>query len=127
MRIAKEMIVALRYKLRMFRIPITGPANVYGDNEGEVKNASIPESVLNKKHLSIAYHAVREAVASGIIRVGREHTSTNLSDLFTKCLTQARRNALLGKILYGPWYDADQYPELANSRKRKAEYEAQCI
>ena len=81
------------------------------------------ESVLNKKHLSIAYHAVRKAVAAGIMRVGKEHTSTNLGDLFTKCLTQVQRNALLGHILYGPWFDAIQYPELAQSRKRKAEFE----
>jgi hypothetical protein len=121
MRIAKEMIVALRYKLRMFGIPIGGPANVYGDNEGVVKNTSIPESTLHKKHLSIAYHAVREAVAAGIMRVGKEDTSTNLSDLFTKCLPQARREKLLGRILYGPWFDPDQFPETARHRKRKAE------
>ena len=120
MRIAKEMIVALRYKLRMFGIPVEGPANVFCDNEGVVKNTSIPESVLSKKHLSIAYHAVREAAAAGILRVGKEHTETNLADLFTKCLTQARRNKLLGNILYGPFYDPDLYPETV-SRKRKAE------
>ena len=67
----------------MFGIPIAGPANVYGDNEGVVKNTSVPESTLNKKHLSIAYHAVCKAVAAGIMRVGKEYTLTNLSDLFT--------------------------------------------
>jgi hypothetical protein len=121
MKIAKEMIVALRYKLRMFGIPIEGPTNVYCDNEGVVKNTSIPESVLGKKHLSIAYHAVREAVAAGIMRVAKENTLTNLADLFTKCLSQARRNKLLGSILYGPFFDPDLYPEEASSRKRKAE------
>ena len=29
MRIAKEMIIALRYKLQMFGVPINGPARVY--------------------------------------------------------------------------------------------------
>jgi len=33
MRTAVEMVEALRYKLRMFGIPIEGPANVYCDNE----------------------------------------------------------------------------------------------
>ena len=115
------MIVALRYKLRMFGVPLEGPANVYCDNEGVVKNTSIPESVLNKKHLSVAYHAVREAVAAGIMRVGKEDTLTNLADLFTKCLSQARQNKLLGRLLYGPFFDPDIFPDAASSRKRKAE------
>jgi hypothetical protein len=32
LRICKELIVALRYKLRMFGIPIDGPANVFCNN-----------------------------------------------------------------------------------------------
>jgi hypothetical protein len=58
LRICKELIVALRYKLRMFSIPIDGPANVFCDNRGVVRNASIPESMLMKKHNAINYHAV---------------------------------------------------------------------
>jgi hypothetical protein len=125
MKIAKEMVVALRYKLRMFGIPIDGPTNVYCDNEGVVKNTSIPESVLSKKHLSIAYHAVREAVAAGIMRVAKEDTLTNLADLFTKCLPQARRNKLLGRILYGPFFDPDAFPEEAEGKKRKRDQQDQ--
>ena len=67
LRICKEMIVVLRYKLRMFGIPIDGPANVFCDNRGVVKNVSIPESTLMKKHNVINYHTVREAVAAGIL------------------------------------------------------------
>jgi hypothetical protein len=33
MRIAIEKIRALRYKLRMFGIPIDGPTNILGDNK----------------------------------------------------------------------------------------------
>ena len=42
------MAEALRYKLRMFGVPIDGAANVYCYNEAVYKNASIPESVLKK-------------------------------------------------------------------------------
>ena len=42
MRQAKEMIVALRYKLRMIGVPINGPASIMCDNQGIMKNASIP-------------------------------------------------------------------------------------
>ena len=56
----------------MFRVPIDGPANVFCDNNGVVKNTTIPESVLAKKHNAINYHAIREAVAAKILRVGRK-------------------------------------------------------
>ena len=68
LRTAKDMIVALRHKLRMFGVPIAGPANVFCDNNGVVKNTTIPESMLAKKHTNaINYHAIREAVAAGIL------------------------------------------------------------
>jgi hypothetical protein len=46
---------ALRYKLRMFGVPIEGPTNVFCDNEAVCKNTSPPESTLTKKDHSIAY------------------------------------------------------------------------
>jgi hypothetical protein len=85
------MMVALRYKLRMFGVPIAGPANVFCDNSGVVKNTSIPESMLSKKHNAINYHAVREAVAAKILRVGKENGDTNLADILTKMLTGEKR------------------------------------
>ena len=100
MRIAKELIVGMRYKLRMFGVPIVGASNVLCDNRGVVKNTSVPSSVLNKKHNAINYHAVREAAAAGIIRVGKEDTETNLADLFTKLLPRSRRNDLISQFTY---------------------------
>jgi hypothetical protein len=67
MRIAVELIEALCYKLQMFELPLDGATNVYCDNEVVTKNASIPESTLKKKHNSITYHWMREAVAAGTI------------------------------------------------------------
>jgi hypothetical protein len=55
-----------------------------------VKNASTPESVLSKKHNTINYHAVHEAVAANIIRVAKEDNTTNVADLLTKPLTEQR-------------------------------------
>ena len=39
-----------------------------------------------KKHNAINYHAVREAVATGILRVGKEDGKMNLVDLLIKVL-----------------------------------------
>jgi hypothetical protein len=89
--ICKELIVAICYKLRMFGVEIDGPVNVFCDNHGIVKNVSILESTLMKKHNAINYHAVREAVAAGIIRVGKEDGKTKLVDLLTKVVTGQKR------------------------------------
>ncbi|KAI2511667.1 Reverse transcriptase (RNA-dependent DNA polymerase) [Fragilaria crotonensis] len=100
MKNAVELTESLRYKLRMFGVPIDHPTNVFCDNEAVYKNTTMPESTLKKKHHSIAYHRCREAVAAGTVRIAKEGTKTNLSDLFTKLLPQARREELLDRFTY---------------------------
>jgi hypothetical protein len=100
LRTACDLIISMRYKLRMFGVPIEGPAQVFCDNQGVVKNTSLPESVLTKKHNAINYHAVREAIAAGVLEVIKENKRTNLADLFTKVLPSNRQRKLLGSILY---------------------------
>jgi hypothetical protein len=65
-----------------------------------VKNASVPESVLMKKHNAINYHAVREAAAAKILRVGKEDGMTNIADLLTKVLTGQRRWDLCWQLIW---------------------------
>ena len=100
MRIARDMISALRIKLKCFGIPILGPTNVFCDNNSVVQNVRIPESTLAKKHNAINYHIIREAVAAGIIRVGKEDTSTNIADIFTKLVPFTRKYQLLSPFLW---------------------------
>ena len=100
MRIAVEQVEALRYKLRMFGIPIDGPADIFCDNQSVVKATSSPETTLSKKHNAICYHKVRESAAAGTIRVAKEDGTTNLADIFTKPLPVYTRKALLESILY---------------------------
>ena len=100
MKNAVELIESLRYKLRMFEVPINGPTNIFCDNEAVTKNYSDPTLMLKKKHHLIAYHRKREAVAAGTCRITKEDTDTNLSDLFTKLLSQIRREDLLNKFTY---------------------------
>lgn len=99
LRIAVELTEALRYKLRMFGVPLSGPARIYCDNESVVNSSTIPESRLKKKHYSIAYHRIREAVAAGTILIYYEQTDSNLADLFTKSLTANKREPLIQGLL----------------------------
>jgi hypothetical protein len=100
MRICVELVEALRYKLRMFGIPIDGPANIFGDNKSVITNSTIPTSTLKKKHNSIAYHRVRESVAAGTLQIAKVHTSENLADLLTKPLPIGLFKSLVQKILW---------------------------
>ena len=86
LKIAVEMNDGLRYKLRMFGIPIDGPTNGFCDNESVVRNTTVPESTLQKKHNSIAYHKCRESVALGAIRIKHERGKFNCSNILTKFL-----------------------------------------
>ena len=100
MKIGLQMVEGLRYKLRMFGVPIDGPANIFYDNETVTKNTMVSESTLRKKHHLIAYHPCREAVAAVIMRIAHQRTEKNLTDLFTKMLPQSRRLFLLERFTY---------------------------
>ena len=84
----------------MFGVPIDGATRVFYENEAVYKNTVLPESTLNKKHHSIAYHRCREALAAKTIRVAKEGTLNNLAGLFTKLMSAARRTFLLDKFTY---------------------------
>ena len=99
LRIATELVDGLRYKLRMFGVPLQGPARVFCDNESVVKSSSFPESALKKKHCSIAYNKVRESVAAGKLLIYYESTNSNLADLLTKVLSHSKRQGLVQAIL----------------------------
>ena len=103
-----EAITHLRYKLRMFGIPLGGddttgeedPAHIFCDNETVVKNSTLVESTLNKKHCSIAYHYVRWNVAAGVVTLAWIKSQGNLANTFTKLLPQIVRELLFGQWTY---------------------------
>ena len=90
-----KLIEVLRYKLRMFGVPVDGATNIFSENEAVTWNCSDPTSTLKKKHRSIAYQRNREAVAAGTVCITKEGTATNLRDLFTKSLGKRKREELL--------------------------------
>ena len=97
---AVEIIEGMRYKLQMLGVPLDGETRILCDNQSVVKNSTFPESVLRKKHCSIAYHLVRENVASGRTLIYWENTKSNLADLFTKVMTRDRRSELIRGMMF---------------------------
>ncbi len=57
-KVCLRRIVGMRFKLRMFGMPIDGTADVLYDNQSVVNNSSRFESILDKTHAYIVYHAV---------------------------------------------------------------------
>ena len=98
MKTVVEMVEALRYKLRMFGVPIDGPTSIFCDNKAVYQNTVVPDSTLSKKHHSIAYHRCREAVTAKTIQVAKEGTENNFADLFTKIMSSTRRVFLLDRF-----------------------------
>ena len=84
LRIALELIIEFRYKLRMMGIPIKRASQVLYDNKSVVLSTSLPSRTLKKKHNAIAYSWVREAVAAGIVKVSHIAGTENVVDILTK-------------------------------------------
>ena len=95
-----EMIEALHYKLCMFGVPIEGPANAMCDNLSLVTNSTLPTSTLKKKHNTICYHCVQEAVAAKIIQIAHIPMGQNLADILAKPLGGSKLHEFCKMILY---------------------------
>ena len=95
-----ERSTTQRYKLRMFSVYINGPADVLCDDQSVVDNTTNVESKLNKKHNSLAFHAVRWLVAVNILGIGKVHTTDNISDPYTKLLSAHERDHRFGNWTY---------------------------
>jgi hypothetical protein len=83
---AVEESVTLRYHLRSMGIQVSKPAPIWVNNIGVVLNASNPGSTLNKKHIALAYHFVRENVANNVVEIRKIESKDNYADPFTKAL-----------------------------------------
>ena len=59
------------------RIPINGPAYVFGDNKSVLVNSSKPDFVPKKKNNFIAYHLICEETARDKWRVTYFNTDKN--------------------------------------------------
>ena len=99
-RMATEMVLELKYKLKMFGIEIKGPAQMFGDNNSVIISCIALSSVLKEKHLSLAYHRVREACAAGVLNFYYIKSEDNFVDILTKRLSYDAHCALVNPWLF---------------------------
>jgi hypothetical protein len=99
-RVATEEILSLRYFLRSFGVPVTRATRMFGDNMSVLLNISHPDSQLKKKHIAIAYHILRENVASCVLQPFYIPSAQNYSDFLTKGLVAPVHDYHTNGLLY---------------------------
>ena len=97
---AVERLQDLRYTLRLFGVPLDGPAWLFGDNRSVVTSSTIPHSTLSKRWNALSYHKVREAVASGWLRFIHMPGTENPADIFTKPLPWHMMRVFVEPLLF---------------------------
>jgi hypothetical protein len=74
-------------------VPLTGPFNLYVDNQAALKILRNPVTTPRSKHIDVLYHFARERVMSGDIAVSYVESAHNLADVFTKPLPPVKHTA----------------------------------
>ena len=100
MKQAAEYLRSLRYKLRMFGIPVDGPAFIFGENQSVLANTSVPSSTPKKKSQSVAFYFFCEGCTRDEWRTSYIHTSMNMADLMIKPLSGNKRWDFVRKLLH---------------------------
>ena len=85
-RVAVDLIVEMRYKLRCLGLPVERCSELIGDNMSVAVNTTLPSSKIKKKHLACSIMRVREAIAAGFVRFGHIRSELNIADIATKPL-----------------------------------------
>ena len=79
---------------------VTPHVYLFGDNASVVQSGSIPHSRLNKRHIALSYHFVREAIASGLLKFGHIPGEDNAADILSKHWSYAKIWPMLQPLLF---------------------------
>jgi len=99
-RIAVDLIIEWRYKLRMLGVKLEQVSRLVGDNMAVILNTTLPSSALKKKHQACNYHRVREAIAGKFILFGHCDSEDNVADICTKPLGRNAFHRLTNQYLF---------------------------
>ena len=91
----------------MFSVPIDGKVNMFIDSQAMFRSSTLPESVNKKKHTSVSFHRIREAVAAGWLRIAHVPGTSNLADSLTKSVPANDLHNACGKLFWKLKGDGD--------------------
>ena len=102
LRYAYEEGLSVKFLLQSLGVPISGKINIYSDNKSILESSVTPGIDLKRKHVAIAFHAVREAYAHDVISLHWISGSDNPADFLTKALGniiyEKHSNCIFGSI-----------------------------
>ena len=101
-RTAIEQCRANRLTFQYLGVPIEGPSILLGDNESVVKGVTIPHRRLNKRHLMLSWHYLREAIATGTYDYVHIPGKINPADILSKHWGYRNIWSMLKPILF--WF-----------------------
>ena len=99
-RIATEQIIDLRLTLMYLGVPLNEKVHMFGDNKSVVTSSTMPQSKLNKRHTALAYHRVREAVASKMLSFNHIPGTSNPADILSKHWSNHKIWGMLQPLLF---------------------------
>ncbi|NND72996.1 MAG: hypothetical protein HKN43_15585, partial [Rhodothermales bacterium] len=114
---ATDQIIDLRTTLRYLGVPIKGKAYLFGDNKSVVQSSTVPQSRLNKRHTALAYHRVREAIASGMMVFHHLSGEFNPADILSKHWGYQQIWPQMRPILFKDWNPTDPQGSRKGSEK----------
>ncbi len=82
-RIATDQVIDLKLTLAYLGVNVKQSV-MFGDNQSVVTSSTIPHSKLNKRHIALSYHRVREAIASGVLSFHHINGKSNPADMLSK-------------------------------------------
>jgi hypothetical protein len=114
-RTASERTMDFRTTLRYMGVEIKGPTYMFGDNESMIKSAAYPHSTLKKRHNALAFHRVRECLASNMIKLYHTPGCANPSDILSKHWGYQQVWPVLQAVLFQNYREHDEGPTSANA------------
>jgi len=98
-RIATDHIVDLKYTLQYMGVSVK-KAVIFGNNKSVVISSTVPHSRLNKRHMALSYHCVREAIATKIMEFHHIDGDINPADMLSKFAGYQQFWPLLRTLLF---------------------------
>ena len=95
-----DQIFALRNTLRYLGVPIRDVSYMFGDNQSVVNSSMELHAKLHKRHTMLAFHRVRHAIASGVIRYHHIPGESNPADMMSKLWGYAQTWKHLRALLF---------------------------
>ena len=77
----------------------------FGDNKAVIDTGMNPSYRLRKRHNILAYHKVREAIASDIVRCYHTEGKNNPADVLTKFRSSREWYELMKPFIFWTWRD----------------------